>query len=38
MINWFMQQTWMIEGLVTIIAGVVVVTVVYFCVERFKGE
>jgi hypothetical protein len=38
MIEWFLKQTWLIEGLITIGAGVVVVTVVYFCVERFKGE
>lgn len=34
----FLSATWFIEAVVTIVAGIVLVTVVYFCVERFKGE
>jgi hypothetical protein len=38
MIDWFMQQTWLIEGLVTISAAATVGTVIYFWVEHFRGE
>ena len=38
MIDWVMQQTWLIEGLVTMVAALMVGTVVYFWVEHFKGE
>jgi hypothetical protein len=34
----FLFAPWFIEAVATIVAGVVVITVVYFCVERFKGE
>ena len=32
MTDWVMQQTWLIEGLVTMVAALMVGTVVYFCV------
>ena len=38
MIDWFMAQTWLIEGLVTIVAALLLVTIVYFWVEHFRGE
>jgi hypothetical protein len=38
MIEWFLEQTWLIEGLVTMVAGVMVVTIVYFWMEHFRGE
>jgi hypothetical protein len=38
MIEWFIAQTWLIEGLVTIVAAWMVGTVVYFWVEHFRGE
>jgi hypothetical protein len=38
MIEWFLEQTWLIEGLVSIVAGVVVVTIIYFWVEHIRGE
>ena len=38
MTDWVMQQTWLIEGLVTMVAALMVGTVVYFWVEHFKGE
>ena len=38
MIEWFMAQTWLIEGLVTMVAAAMVGTVVYFWVEHFRGD
>ena len=38
MIDWFMAQTWLIEGLVTMVAGLMVATIVYFWIEHFRGE
>ena len=38
MIDWFLEQTWLIEGLVTMVAAAMVGTVVYFWVEHFKGD
>jgi hypothetical protein len=38
MIDWFMEQTWLIEGLVTMVAALMVGTVVYFWIEHFRGE
>ena len=38
MIDWFMEQTWLIEALVTMVAASMVATVVYFWVEHFKGD
>ena len=38
MTEWFMEQTWLIEGLVTMVAALMVGTVVYFWVEHFRGE
>jgi len=38
MIEWFMAQTWLIEGLVTIVAAAMVATIVYFWIEHFRGE
>ena len=38
MIDWFMAQTWIIEGLVTIVAAAMVATIVYFWIEHFRGE
>jgi len=38
MIEWFMAQTWLIEGLVTMVAAAMVATIVYFWVEHFRGE
>jgi hypothetical protein len=38
MIEWFLEQTWLIEGLVTMVAGAMVVTIVYFWIEHFRGE
>ena len=37
MIEWFMEQTWLIEGLVTIVVALLLVTIVYFWVEHFRG-
>ena len=38
MIEWLSKNPWLIEGLVTVVAGAVVVTIVYFWVEHFRGE
>ena len=38
MIEWFMEQTWLIEGLVTISVAAMVVTIAYFWIEHFRGE
>jgi len=38
MIDWFMEQTWLIEGLVTMVAAGMVGTIVYFWIEHFRGE
>lgn len=38
MIDWFLEQTWLIEGLVTMVAAAMVGIVVYFWVEHFKGD
>jgi hypothetical protein len=38
MIEWFMAQTWLIEGLVTMVAAAMVATIVYFWIEHFRGE
>ena len=38
MIDWFMAQTWLIEGLVTMVAAAMVATIVYFWIEHFRGE
>jgi hypothetical protein len=38
MIEWFMAQTWLIEGLVTMSAAAMMATIVYFWVEHFRGE
>ena len=38
MIEWFMEQTWLIEGLVTIVTGAMVGTIVYFWIEHFRGD
>jgi hypothetical protein len=35
MIDWFIEQTWLIEALITIIAGAIVAIIVYFWVEHF---
>ena len=38
MTEWFIAQTWLIEGLVTMVAALTVATIVYFWVEHFRGE
>jgi hypothetical protein len=38
MIEWFMEQTWLIEGLFTMSVAVMVGTIVYFWIEHFKGD
>jgi hypothetical protein len=38
MIEWFMAQTWLIEGLVTMVAAAMVATIVYFWIEHFRGD
>ena len=38
MIDWFIEQTWLIEGLVTMAAAALVSTIVYFWIEHFRGE
>ena len=38
MIDWFIKQTWLIEGLVTMIAAATVATIVYFWVEHFRDD
>ena len=38
MIDWFIAQTWLIEGLVTMVAAAMVATIVYFWIEHFRGE
>jgi len=38
MIDWFIKQTWLIEGLVTMGAALLLATIVYFWVENFRGE
>ena len=38
MIDWFMEQTWLIEGLVTMVAATMVGTIVYFWIEHLQGE
>ena len=38
MIEWFMAQTWLIEGLVTMVTALLLATIVYFWIEHFRGE
>ena len=38
MIDWFLEQTWLFEGLVTMVAAATIVTVVYFWIEHFRGD
>jgi hypothetical protein len=38
MIDWFMEQTWLVEGLVTMSVAAMVSTIVYFWVEHFRGD
>jgi hypothetical protein len=38
MIEWFMEQIWLIEALVTMVTAVMIGTIVYFWVEHFRGE
>jgi hypothetical protein len=38
MIDWFMEQTWLIEGLITMVTAAMVGTIVYFWIEHFRGE
>ena len=38
MIDWFMEQTWLIEGLVTMFTALMVATIVHFWIEYFRGE
>ena len=38
MIDLFMQQTWLIEGLVTMVTALMLATIVHFWVEHFKGD
>lgn len=38
MTDWFMAQTWLIEGLVTIVGSAIVVTIAYFWIEHFRGD
>ena len=33
-----MEQTWLIEGLVTMVAAAMVAAIVYFWIEHFRGE
>jgi hypothetical protein len=38
MIEWLGEYPWLIEGLFTMITAAMVVTVVYFWVEHFRGD
>ena len=38
MIEWFMEQTWLIEGVVSMVAAALIATIVYFWIEHFRGE
>ena len=38
MIEWFMEQTWIIEGLVTMVTAGMLGTIVYFWIEHFRGD
>ena len=38
MTEWMMEQTWLFEGLVTMVAALMVATIVYFWIEHFRGE
>jgi hypothetical protein len=38
MIDWMMEQTWLIEGLVTMVAALLLATIVYFWIEHFRGD
>jgi hypothetical protein len=38
MMEWFMEQNWLIEGLFTMATALMVGTIVYFWVEHFRGE
>ena len=38
MIEWLSEHSWLIEGLVTMVAAAMVATIVYFWVEHFRGE
>jgi hypothetical protein len=38
MIEWLNEQHWLVEGIVTMSAALMVGTVVYFWVEHFKGD
>jgi hypothetical protein len=37
-IDWFMEQTWLIEGLITMVVATIVGTIVYFWIENFRGR
>ena len=38
MSEWMMEQTWLIEGLVTMVAALLLATIVYFWIEHFRGD
>jgi hypothetical protein len=38
MIDWFMEQNWLIEGLFTMVTAAMVGTIVYFWIEHFRGK
>ena len=38
MTDWFIQQTWLIEGLVTMVTAGMLGTIVYFWIEHFRGN
>ena len=38
MIEWFIEQTWLIEGLVTMVTAGMLGTIVYFWIEHFRGN
>ena len=37
MTDWMMEH-WFVEGLVTMVAALMVATIVYFWIEHFRGE
>jgi|LakMenEpi03Aug12_release.lakeMendotaPanAssembly.Ray.scaffolds.fasta_scaffold3518695_1 hypothetical protein len=38
MIEWLGKHPWLVEGIVSMVAAALVVTIVYFWVEHFRGD
>ena len=38
MTEWLSEHRWLVEGLVTMVAALLLATIVYFWVEHFRGD